>query len=78
MSSPPSNVSTNKQLFKKTKRPQKLGEVKAKNMTNEQAIRYCSKRFPEKNGPTDFEQRVFSHSQCMVVSKKEIKIGGHC
>ena len=50
VSSPPNNVSTNKQLFKKIERPQKLGEVKAKFMTKKRVIRYCSKIFPVKTG----------------------------
>ena len=62
--------------LKKIERPQKLGEVKAKN-DKKTGYSILFKTVSRKNGLTDFGQRVFSHSQCTVVSKKEIKIGGH-
>ena len=78
MSSPPSNVSSNKQLFKKSNDFKNWVKSKSKMiMATGGLFDVVRKGFhAEKNGRTDFGQRVFSHSQCMVVSKKE-KVGGY-
>ena len=60
MSSPTSNVFTKKQLFKKIERPQKLGEVKAKNMTKNGLFDIVQKGFQKKRADRFWAKSVFA------------------
>ena len=63
--------------IKKNRTTSKIGVKSKPKIWQKKTGSIWFKKVSRKNGLTNFGQRGFSHSQCMIVSRKEIKIGGH-